>query len=291
MTEGFLTALGTPLDKHGNYMAASMAAHVESQLAAGAAGLLCMGSMGQQPYIANSQYPLVARTCADTVRGGIPLYVGVSDISIQRVTDRIEALKGLAVDGVVATASYYEVLTQEELVSFYRQIADNSPYPLYLYDLPYVSRAPVTPETVLTLMCHPNILGIKSANITMLRRTMRHPSFDPAFRVFFSGLDIADVGFCYGLSYILDGMFACAPVTSAAFGRCLAAGDVRGAGITLDRILNLRDTMDRFGLWSSFTYIMNRLGFPGYFNPDYVTIRDDGREVLDALLKEMGEVS
>jgi dihydrodipicolinate synthase/N-acetylneuraminate lyase len=182
-------------------------AHVESQLAAGAVALLCMGSMGQQPYINGSQYPLVARACAESVRGSVPLYVGVSDVSVRRVAERIDALQEMAIDGVVATVSYYYALSQKEIVYYYRKIADFSPYPLYLYDLPAISQVFLSSDTVLTLMNHPNIRGIKSANITMLRKVMRDPSFNQEFRIYFSGLDIMDVASSYGLSYMLDGIF------------------------------------------------------------------------------------
>lgn len=55
-------------------------------------------------------------------------------------------------------------------------------------------------------------------------------------------------------------------------------------------ILSLRDTMVKYGIWSSFTYVMNRLGFPGYFNPDYVELSVDSQEVLDNRLMVMGEI-
>ena len=75
--KGFVTALGTPLSPEGKFIPESMALHVEHQIASGAVALLCMGSMGQQPYILGSQYPLVARTCTDAAAGKIPVYVGV----------------------------------------------------------------------------------------------------------------------------------------------------------------------------------------------------------------------
>lgn len=77
---------------------------------------------------------------------------------------------------------------------------------------------------------------------------------------------------------------------SAEFGRCLAKRDIRGVSAALDQILSLRDTMVKYGIWSSFTYVMNRLGFPGYFNPDYVELSVDSQEVLDNRLMVMGEI-
>lgn len=288
--KGFVTALGTPLSPEGKFIPESMALHVEHQIASGAVALLCMGSMGQQPYILGSQYPLVARTCTDAAAGKIPVYAGVSDVSISRVTQRIEALEGMPIDGVVSTAPFYYPASQSEIISFYRAVADKSTYPLYLYDLAAVSQAPFTAETVLTLSGHPNIRGIKSANIAMLRNVMRSLN-DSSFRIFFSGLDFMDVALSYGLSQMLDGMFACTPATSAAFGKCITEGDIKGAGKSLDIILGLRNAMARYGIWPSFTYAMNLLGYPGFFGPDYVgELTDEGREALISHMTEIGEL-
>ena len=46
MRPGFVPALGTPLDKDGNVIEASLKKHINDQIEAGAVGLLCMGSMG-----------------------------------------------------------------------------------------------------------------------------------------------------------------------------------------------------------------------------------------------------
>ena len=50
MKAGFVTALGTPLDKDGNLMVESYKKEIEDQIQAGAAGLLVMGSMGHTLY-------------------------------------------------------------------------------------------------------------------------------------------------------------------------------------------------------------------------------------------------
>ena len=196
----------------------------------------------------------------------------------------------MPIDGVVSTAPFYYPSSQSEVISFYRAVADKSPYPLYLYDLPVVSQTPFTAETVLTLSGHPNIRGIKSANIAMLRNVMRALN-DSSFSIFFSGLDFMDVALSYGLPQMLDGMFACTPVTSAAFGKCIAEGDIKGAGKYLDSILGLRDAMARYGIWPSFTHAMNLLGYQGFFGPDYVgTITNEAKEALRSHMSEIDEL-
>jgi dihydrodipicolinate synthase/N-acetylneuraminate lyase len=61
LKEGFYCALGTPLDEEGNIVQESLIAHIESQIEAGASGLLLMGTMGMFGCIRDSQYERVIK--------------------------------------------------------------------------------------------------------------------------------------------------------------------------------------------------------------------------------------
>ena len=61
MEDGFYTALGTPLDEEGNFLADSFRAQVADQLEAGASGLLALGSMGAQAGVKTAECSKVAR--------------------------------------------------------------------------------------------------------------------------------------------------------------------------------------------------------------------------------------
>ena len=103
-----------------------------------------MGSMGIQSAIRNSEFPKVAKAAQKAVKGRVPLFVGVMDNSVMRVKDRIDSLDGLAIDGVVATTPFYSKCTDEEIISFFKGIASASPFPVYLYDLPVVTKLKIT---------------------------------------------------------------------------------------------------------------------------------------------------
>ena len=101
MKKGFYTALGTPLEKDGTFIPESMAAQIEQQIAAGVSGVLVMGSMGIETYLKTSEYPKVAALSAQAVHGRVPTLVGVTDVSIARVKDRIDRIGDIrGIDGV-----------------------------------------------------------------------------------------------------------------------------------------------------------------------------------------------
>jgi 4-hydroxy-tetrahydrodipicolinate synthase len=270
MKPGFYPALGTPLDEMGNLVAASLARHVEDQIQGGASGLLVMGSMGIQAQVKNSEYVKTARVAVEAANGACPVMVGVMDNAVARVLDRIDSLRGLDISGVVATTPYYFAMSQAEVIRFFERVADASPFPVYMYDLPSVTQTKIAADTCLRLMAHPNIAGIKTGNLETARRIERAKhAVDPDFVVLFSGLDVFDAAYGYGLTRQLDGMFACTTPINARLYDSLAAGDRRAASEALDRILLLRDTFMRVGVFAGFSYAMNALGFPGNFAPDY----------------------
>ena len=159
MNKGFYTVLGTLLDENLNFSAKSMA----NQTEAGVSGLLVMGSMGQMTYLKNSIYPEVAKVSVEAAKGRVPVLVGVTDLSIHRVMDRVAALEG--VDGIVSTIPYYGAVSQDNIYDFYNEIANQSGRATYLYDLVVVTKTATAPAAVKRLWKKSLIKGIKSGNM------------------------------------------------------------------------------------------------------------------------------
>jgi Dihydrodipicolinate synthase/N-acetylneuraminate lyase len=287
MRDGFITALGTPFDEDGKLVEESLIRHVEDQINAGASGLLVMGSMGIEPYIKDSEYGRIAKVAVKAAKGRCPVFIGVMDNSTARVIDRIKSLEGLEFDGVVTTTPYYNIVSQGDLVNFFTTIAKNSTYPVYLYDLPVVTKMKITTATAEELMKVKNIKGIKTGDIVTVRELMRSPGKRNDFTIMFSGLDIFDVAYKYGVRYNLDGMFSCTHKLGATMYSSLEIGDYEQAGICLDKILLLRNTMAGVGIFKGFTYAMNILGYKGIFSPDFAYKYDenDYYKVKDCMQK------
>lgn len=288
--QGFYPALGTPLDHEGRVIESSLRRHASDQAQAGAAGLLVLGSMGQQPYIASSETRRTAAAVAEEIRGACPVLVGVMDNAIGRVMERIRQLEGLPIDGVVATTPFYYLLSQEDIIRFFTTLAAESPFPLYLYDLAAVTQSKISIDTAAKLMSLPNIAGLKTGDLTAARVLTRlKPATNPAFSVMFSGLDVFDVAYGYGITENLDGMFSCAPSASSDMYRALAAGDQATAAQRLDDIVRLRDTFVEVGVFPGFTCAMNALGYEGRFHPDYMRpLGEASREKVNETMRKLG---
>jgi 4-hydroxy-tetrahydrodipicolinate synthase len=292
LRDGFYTALGTPLDKNGYLIESSFRQHLEDQISIGASGLLLLGSMGIQTCIRDKEYARIIRIASDAAAGRSPLFVGVMDNSIGRVKDRIKAAGGERLDGVVVTTPFYYMCNPLELQNFFSGIADVSKYPVYLYDLPGVTKTKITLDTVLSLMKDTRLAGIKTGDLTLARELKNHPERQPDFQVLFSGLELFDVAFTYGIRHNLDGMFCCTPKNTAKMYKYLKNGDVNQSIRHLDNILSLRKVFAATaGIFPSFTAAMNLLGYEGNFSPDYcIPACENTIEKIESFMKSIGEL-
>lgn len=285
---GFVPALGTPLKEDGSLNGESYGRQIDRMIAHGALGVLCMGSMGNMTSLTDGTYFETARACVDAVSGRVPVYVGVMDNSISRVLERIKALCGLDISGVVATPPFYYKPTDEQTMSFFKGLAEKSEYPVYIYDLPSVTQAPVTAGVLRELMETGNIAGIKTANLEMLRdMNFKGKS---GFDVFFSGLDMMGRAVVDGFHTHLDGMFTCVPKTAEAMYGCLADSNMEGFTAKLKKIIGLRDIFVKHGVFAAYSHAMAVLGMPGAYHPDYHTkISSEGDMEIERLMEEIGE--
>ena len=293
MKKGFYTALGTPTDMNGDICAASMAEQIEQQIEAGASGLLVMGSMGKMTYLKNETYPKVAEVSAKAAKGRVPVLVGVTDVSIGRVKDRIDALNGIeGIDGIVSTVPYYSTVNQDEIYNFYNEIAKYSKVPVYLYDLPGVTKSATAPTTVQKLWKNSNIKGIKSGNMVTHRLLMGMEDRPSDFDMMFSNLDEFDIAYKYGIDKNLDGMFACTPKNAKVMYEALASDDMETARVALDNILGLRNLfLATPCLFKAFTEAMNLIGCEGDFAYDYQSpLPETDKERVKAFMKQIGEI-
>jgi 4-hydroxy-tetrahydrodipicolinate synthase len=295
MNKGFYTALGTPFNADGTFCYEGMAAQIEQQIESGASGLLVMGSMGVQPYIKNSEYPKVAECAAETAKGRVPVLVGVTDVSIARVEDRMDAISHVkGIDGIVSTVPYYAACNQNHIYNFYNGIANASKWHTYLYDLAVVTKAATSADTVKKLWKNDNIKGIKSGNLVTLRQLFVDENRPEDFTMMFSNIDEFDIAYKYGIDKNLDGMFACTPKTARKLYDALDAGDMAAAAKHLDAILGLRNFfLTTSSLMSAFSHCMNLLGCEGDFcgARDYENkVSDAEKEKITAAFKALGEI-
>lgn len=286
--QGFYTAMGTPLNPDGTVCEQGLRQHIENQITNGAAGVFIMGTMGCQPAIKTEEYGKVARIASDAVKGRAALLVGAMDNSVARVLDRIKALHGCELTGVVLTTPFFFPCEGKLLVNFFTRVADQSEFPVFLYDQPGVTNNKIKNADIAQLAKHPNILGIKSADISHVRYIKEN---FPDFEVLYSHSDLYAAAAALGVDKFLEGMFCATPKNANIIASAFNSGDSKTAVAALQKVLKLRDLFIQAGINPCLTKCLNLLGIEGNCNLDFEpAVSETEAENLAQILHEIGEL-
>ncbi len=136
---------------------------VEHLIAGGVSGLFVLGTTGEGPSLTyQMRYEMVERVC-DEVRGRVPVLVGVTDTSLAESLALTEHSAACGAAAIVAAAPFYFDVSQMALQDWFTQLADQSPLPLMLYNMPSCVGVNLDLSVVGALSGHKNVAGIKDS--------------------------------------------------------------------------------------------------------------------------------
>jgi 4-hydroxy-tetrahydrodipicolinate synthase len=282
MTKGFIfSAIGTPLDEQEGLCVDGLRAHLDRHAEAGIDGILVAGTMGATPLLADRTYADLLEQSVKLWAGRGTLLVGIGDTSLVRTRARLRFASELNVDGVVVLSPTFLPFSQDELVDYYRTLADESRKPLYLYDLPQRTAVPIDLETAVKLADHPNIVGIKCSGDLGQTRRLADATADKNFRVIVAAAPLLDVTLHAGFREHVDGVYCIVPRLVAGIRDAAARDDWTEAADKNARLNGLLGMLRKFGVFPSFTALMNHQGVPGSFAPrPFKPLSPESREAL-----------
>jgi 4-hydroxy-tetrahydrodipicolinate synthase len=277
-------AVGTPLQPDETLQREALEQHIADQWRGGMTGVLIGGTMGLMQLLTDATYCQLVEAGTRFAAGRGEVMVGVGDTSLARTRDRIRFVnEQRGIDGVVCLSPFLWKFTPDELIGYFATLADASRAPLYLYDLPGLTGTKLGLETVLTLAKHRNIRGIKCATELGWTRQLRDLAPDH-FRVIFAQADLVDVLVRSGVTQHLDGVFALAPDWTSGAARAAGAGRYDDAAVCQRKLSALLRLLREFGVFQTFTTLMNARGIPGNYAPAPMLSLDDNRR--EALLSQ-----
>ena len=156
-----ITAIGTPLDAEELLHEEGLERHLADQWYARIDGILIAGSMGLMQMLRDETYRVLVERAAALSRGKGEILVGVGDAGWSRTRDRIDLVSRFCNRRRGRAHSVSISVSQTELVDYFSSLADVSPVPLYLYDLPARTGVALDIETYESLSKHPRIRGAK----------------------------------------------------------------------------------------------------------------------------------
>jgi 4-hydroxy-2-oxoglutarate aldolase len=173
---GIVPALTTPFE-NGRLALNRLTENIERYNQYGFSGYLALGSTGESPLLEDDECVAVLKTLR---KCAAPQKTIIAGIGRESTTDTIEFAQRAAEAGaeiaLVVTPSYYkEQMTAPALTAYYTAVADSSPIPILLYNVPKFTGVQIPLETIGNTISHPNIAGIKdsSGNISFLAEAMK----------------------------------------------------------------------------------------------------------------------
>jgi 4-hydroxy-2-oxoglutarate aldolase len=164
--EGIFAAATTPFyaDERVYYrkLEANVARYSRSLLT----GIVVLGSTGEAVELNDEETREVLKTAAEAAAPEKVLIAGVARESVKATVELAEAAAAARYDAVlVRTPTYYApVMSEAAVLHYFRSVADRSPLPVVLYNIPRFAPYKMTPELVAELAQHPNIIGIKDSS-------------------------------------------------------------------------------------------------------------------------------
>jgi 4-hydroxy-tetrahydrodipicolinate synthase len=169
---GIIPPMVTPLRDHDELDVAGLERLVGRMLDGGVNGLFVLGTTGEGPSLSyRLRRELVERVCRQ-VKNRVPVLVGITDTAFVESINVARHAAEAGADAVVAAPPYYLPEAQPELREYLDHLVPELPLPLYLYNLPALTKVSFELETVRHAMDVSRIVGLKdsSGNLDYFKR-------------------------------------------------------------------------------------------------------------------------
>jgi 4-hydroxy-2-oxoglutarate aldolase len=228
-------------DDTGDLAAIPFRANVRAHLDAGLAGIVVAGSTGEAALLEEHERHRLLEWARAIVPDERWLIAGVGAESTRLTVRRTREAADRGADAVLVVAPHYygAQMTPEALAGHFRQVADESPLPVILYNIPKYVHFPLAAGLVHELSTHANVIGIKDSSGDLTQLSAYLDAQSDRFTVLtgsggglYSALEMGARG-----GILAVGLFA-APL-SVSVCRAFASGDMAAAGRAQERLVPL----------------------------------------------------
>ena len=174
LLQGIFPPITTPFYPDGNIYFKKLEHNVERYSKTPVAGMVVLGSTGEAVMLSDEERRQVLKTAREAAAPNKVLIAGTgieSAIETLRLTEYAAEL-GYDVALVRTPHFYKKVMHPANMLAFYRTVADRSPLPVMIYNVPPFTGYDIPAEVVIELAGHPNIIGMKESggDVEKLRR-------------------------------------------------------------------------------------------------------------------------
>lgn len=257
----------------------------------GLAGYLVLGTTAESVLLSDEESAGLVRTARETAAAGRTIIVGTARESTRLTIDFTRRMADLGAQAaLVRTPGFFKSsLNAEALKRHYTTLADASPIPVLIYNIPQNTGVAIDSSTVVELARHPRIAGIKDSSGNLAAVGEIVPQAGPGFDF------LLGAGGVVLPALLMGAAGAILAVADAAPGPCVELYDLFSRGRFEDarRVqeslvpLN-RAVVPAYGI-AGLKYAMDKLGyFGGLPRLPLLPLSDKGKAEIDAVLQGLG---
>jgi 4-hydroxy-tetrahydrodipicolinate synthase len=158
-----LTAMVTPFAPDGSLDISAAARLANHLVDSGCDGLVISGTTGESPTTTDAEKLELLRAVLEAVGDRARIIAGVGTYDTAHSIQLAKACAAEGAHGLLVVTPYYSKPPQAGLLAHFTAVADATPLPVLLYDIPPRSVIPIESDTLRALAAHPNIVGVKDA--------------------------------------------------------------------------------------------------------------------------------
>jgi 4-hydroxy-tetrahydrodipicolinate synthase len=286
---GSIPALVTPFSG-GRVADDTFREFVEWQIAEGSNALVPCGTTGEVATLTADEHRTVVAAAVAVAKGRVPVIAGCGTYSTAASIERARAAADLGADAALCVVPYYNKPSQAGLAAHFTAIADASPIPIVIYNVPSRTVADISVETLGQIARHEKIVAVKDATGNLARVSAQRISCGKKF-VQLSGNDDMALGFnVMGGRGCISVTANVAPKLCAEFQKAMMDGQWPLALELQDQLYPLHAALFTDASPAPTKYALTRVrpGFPGELRLPLVEASDASKRTVDAALEHAG---
>jgi len=159
---GSIPALVTPF-AGGRVAEDTFSSFVEWQISEGSNALVPCGTTGEVATLNADEHRQVIALTVQTAKGRVPVIAGCGTYDTAASLERIRTAADVGADAALCVVPYYNKPSQAGLAAHFLHLAEHSPIPIVVYNVPSRTVADISVETLAKISEHPRIVAVKDA--------------------------------------------------------------------------------------------------------------------------------
>ncbi len=249
---GILVPVVTPCDRSGKVDYDGLRSVCSDMIRAGCHGIFVLGSTGRSPWFSLQTRSRICSEVAKMIetlrrdgrldtsagfhsgeglRSDVALYAGCMASGIEDILENTRRMADAGAQVAVVTAPVYFRYNQDEVASIFLTVADRSPLPVLVYDIPAFTGIKLDTAVIARLANHENVVGLKdsSADIVGFRQLLELLEGESPFLLFQGKEHLLAESLLAGASGFVVSLIHIDPYPFVALKQAARAGDVESA--------------------------------------------------------------